>query len=239
MKLVDSIEDGCHGDAEFSGPLGLRLGSAVESKEYVLSGIIRLLSTAGPSAVIRRIRPVVVYSFDGLASIVETGPKDEGCNIVPFLDYVNAASTVAVVAVILGVVAAGHHLFPYSVDTVLVMAVFCDTFKSQAAATSNASVFERCPLDDSAFTAAALSGVAVNAPHEVARLVPSHEVGNFKSIELLARQVFEKWVSWFSVGLSHLGTSIADLIRAVSEVRFVDGLFFYTRMEICSQWKGR
>lgn len=235
MKFVDSIEDGCHGNVEFPGPLGLRLGFAVESEPDVFSGVIGLLSTASPSAVIRRIRPVVVYSLDGLAAVSETSPKSEGGNIVPLIDHVYASGAVVLVGGILGIMAAGYHLSPDIVNAVLVVAVLCDTFKSQAAATSNASVFETRPLDYVAFTAAALSGVAVNAPHEVARLVPSHEVGNFKSIELLARQVFEKWVSWFSVGLSHFGTSIADLIRAVSEVRFVDGLFFYTRMEICSQ----
>jgi hypothetical protein len=158
---------------------------------------------------------------------VNAAPGDKGFYVVPFRRYVDAASPVPAVTDVFGVVATGVHLNPDPIGTTLVEAVFSDVLEPHAAAALDAATDQRGSLDNLLGIASPEGRIAVDKPAEVfASLAAASKVAHYKAAEYLARQVFEKWVSGFNVGLSHLASILGNLVRAIGEVTFISGPFF-------------
>lgn len=223
--------------AKFVRPLGQRLSLAVGCNSPVATRVVVLNGTIGPSTVRFGIMPVAVDPIDGLSrQRMFTGPRQKGCCIMaPLITDRDAAATIVFKGLSGWRVAALNHAKPSLIGASPIFAVFDSSFVSKATATLDFPAGQVATAHDPFFSAAAEFWIAENEPL-VDRMTDLPSVFQNASASVLGTSsVYKTSVSWFSVGLSHLGTSIADLIRAVSEVRFVDGLFFYTRMEICSQ----
>lgn len=110
---VNTVEQDTLVYASFSCPLSYGHCPATEGEEMVAPSIIGLLNFGSPLAVLRRVRAVIVGTFDGMLEIrlwPHAGVK--GGKVVPSWVNSNTALTVEVVSWAVGIVASLVYISP-------------------------------------------------------------------------------------------------------------------------------
>src|SRR5262249_23922842 len=191
------------------------------------------------TAVVRRVRPVVIDSFQRFrSSRVNAAPSNESVkatDAMPFSCHIDTTRAVSAIADVFGVIAAGMHLAKDRIETVLGKAVSGAGLDAHTATALSAATNQVGGSHDSLLATAAEHWIAADKPAEVftvAGFNAASKSEDHESAEDNSGEVYEKWVCWFRVDFSHLASLAGNLVRAAFEAQFVGGPFCLYESEV-------
>ena len=220
----DSSSQCAYGYANINGPLRERLSVSVMGKPSIAAHVALLFGSCSPSTILRRVTKVVLFSFQRKAGGTSThvgqksviGPQ-------PARTHGYSASAIVFPLWIVVVQTSVFHCSPASIfgTTSITVSFIC----RDATATTRITTGQT-------MRAYLFFPTAVTAAKPISRdSAIGHPMKHCPFSEVAFSQIYEIIRVFSSVVISHKSVPpMRSWLEAVSEVRFIDGFVFYSRL---------
>ena len=129
---MESSIHGLVGYFQFIGPLRYRFSLTIKFYKDIMASIVTLVFSRFPHAIIRRIRIIIIFSFNLKSSLKSwIHVRDKVMDIVPSVTNGNAPSAVMLIGWIFGIFTSLHHRGPDPIERMLRHIMRCQGFLSK------------------------------------------------------------------------------------------------------------